>query len=95
MVLQTPDLFRNRLVLCDQGSCGNFSGTDRTTITKALEADKLDVDQVIEDFSYNYLEVIEKNMTAKYAVGEQLANCVRYSLSPNNQIFNQETKEPA
>ena len=56
----------------------NFPGTDRTTITRALEADKLDVDQVIEDFSYNYLEVIEKNMNAKYAAGEQLANCVRF-----------------
>jgi hypothetical protein len=53
-------------------------GTDRTAITNALEADNLDVDQVIEDFSYNYLEVIEKNINAKYAAGEQLRNCVRF-----------------
>jgi hypothetical protein len=50
----------------------------QTAITKALEADNLDVDQVIEDFSYNYLEVIEKNVNAKYAAGEQLTNCVRF-----------------
>jgi hypothetical protein len=55
-----------------------FPAAKRADIMQTFEEDQLDSNQVIEELSQNYLEAIEKNITAKNAAGKQLQRCVSF-----------------